>query len=126
MNPVPTLGKLTLRFLTLRDWVELTEQWMSARQVAQESALRRGGASATEIAKAAQDYAQRQGTFETLGAMCKTSDGCLMILQRAQKHAGVSDAQLTEAMSGLSPNDIVTAALRCCGFRIEETDSGNP
>ena len=125
MNPLPTVGNLTLRYLTLRDWVELTEQWLSGRQIAHESSLRRAGASAVDIAKAAQEYADRRSTFETLGAMCKTSDGCLMILQRAQKLAGATDAQLTEALNGLTPNEVVTSALRCCGFRLEQDSEGN-
>lgn len=125
MNPQPTVGNLALRYLTLRDWVELTEQWLSSRQVAHEAALRRAGASPQDIAQAAQDYADKRSTFDTLGQMCKTADGCLMILQRAQRHAGVTDAQLTDALSGLTPNDVVTAALRCCGFRMESEPQGN-
>lgn len=125
MNALPTLGTLTLRFLTLRDWVEVTEAWLSARQVAHEAALRRAGAVPADISKAAQEYADKRSTYETLGQMCRTSDGCLMILQRAQKHAGVTDAQMHEAMSGLSPNEIVATALRCCGFRLDVQAEGN-
>lgn len=125
MNAQPIVGNLTLRFLSLKDWVELTEAWLSARQVAHEAALRRAGATPQEVARAAQEYADRRSTFETLGAMCKTADGCLMILQRAQRLAGATDAQLTDALSGMTPNEVVTGALRCCGFTFSEQSEGN-
>ena len=70
-----------LRFLSLRDWCELTQRWLVARQQEHEAALRRAGAAAVDIAKAVQEYADRKSTYELLLEMCKTYDGASLILE---------------------------------------------
>jgi hypothetical protein len=120
-----TIGSLTLRFLTLRDWCELTREWLGARQQAHEQALRRSGASALEIAQAVQQYADRQSAYALLLDMCKTYDGALMILERAGRNSGVSADQVHAALEGANPDDVAILAMRACGWELKASEPGN-
>lgn len=122
-----TVNGITLRFLCLRDWCELTHRWLAARQQEQEQALRRSGASAVEIAKAAQDYAARKSTYGLLLEMCKTYDGASLILERAAERNGVEPDSLHAAIEGIDPDAVAILAMRACGWELKPTegDSGN-
>jgi thiamine monophosphate synthase len=120
-----TIGTLTLRFLTLRDWCDLTREWLGERQQAHEQALRRSGAPALEIAQAVQQYAERQSAYALLLEMCKTYDGALMILERAGRNSGVAADQVHAALEGMNPDDVAILAMRACGWEIKATEPGN-
>jgi hypothetical protein len=121
-----TIGSLTLRFLTLRDWNDLTYRWLAARQQEHEQALRRAGASALEIAQAVQDYASKRSAYSLLLEMCKTYDGGTMILERAAQNAGVEKDALYASLEGLDPDAVAILAMRACGWEIKaQGDEGN-
>lgn len=121
-----TIGSLTLRFLTLRDWNDLTYRWLAARQQEHEQALRRAGASALEIAQAVQDYASKRSAYSLLLEMCKTYDGGTMILERAAQNAGVDKDALYASLEGLDPDAVAILAMRACGWEIKaQGDEGN-
>ena len=121
-----TIGSLTLRFLTLRDWNDLTYRWLAARQQEHEQALRRAGASALEIAQAIQDYASKRSAYSLLLEMCKTYDGGTMILERAAQNAGVEKDALYASLEGLDPDAVAILAMRACGWEIKaQGDEGN-
>lgn len=121
-----TVNGLHLRFLTLRDWASLTERWLAARQTEHEQALRRSGASAADIASALQDYASRKSTYGLLLEMCKTWDGCSMILERAASNAGATPEQLQAALEGTDPDSVAVLAMRACGWDIRpQSAEGN-
>ena len=121
-----TIGSLTLRFLTLRDWNDLTYKWLAARQQEHEQALRRAGASALEIAQAIQDYASKRSAYSLLLEMCKTYDGGTMILERAAQNAGVEKDALYAALEGFDPDAVAILAMRACGWEIKgQDDEGN-
>ena len=121
-----TIGSLTLRFLTLRDWNDLTYKWLAARQQEHEQALRRAGASALEIAQAVQDYASKRSAYSLLLEMCKTYDGGTMILERAAQNAGVEKDALYASLEGLDPDAVAILAMRACGWEIKaQDDEGN-
>lgn len=121
-----TIGSLTLRFLTLRDWNDLTYRWLAARQQEHEQALRRAGASALEIAQAVQDYASKRSAYSLLLEMCKTYDGGTMILERAAQNAGVEKDALYASLEGLDPDAVAILAMRACGWEIKaQDDEGN-
>ena len=121
-----TIGSLTLRFLTLRDWNDLTYRWLAARQQEHEQALRRAGASALEIAQAIQDYASKRSAYSLLLEMCKTYDGGTMILERAAQNAGVEKDALYAALEGFDPDGVAILAMRACGWEIKaQDDEGN-
>lgn len=121
-----TIGSLTLRFLTLRDWNDLTYRWLAARQQEHEQALRRAGASALEIAQAVQDYASKRSAYSLLLEMCKTYDGGTMILERAAQNAGVDKDALYASLEGLDPDAVAILAMRACGWEIKaQDDEGN-
>lgn len=120
-----TIGSLTLRFLTLRDWCELTREWLGTRQQAHEQALRRSGASALEIAQAVQQYADRQSAYALLLEMCKTYDGALAILERAARNSGIKPDELHAALEGKNPDDVAILAMRACGWELKATEPGN-
>ena len=113
-----TVNGITLRFLCLRDWCELTHRWLAARQQEQEQALRRSGASAVEIAKAAQDYAERKSAYGLLLEMCKTYDGATLILERAAQNGGQTLDALHGAIEGMDPDTVAVLAMRACGWDI--------
>ena len=126
MRAPPTIGSLTLRFLTLRDWNELTQRWLAARQQEHEQALRRCGASALEVAQAAQEYANRRSIYTLLLDMCKSFDGSCMILERAAQRAGITSDALYAELEGLDPDSVAIHAMRACGWEIKPPDdSGN-
>lgn len=121
-----TIGSLTLRFLTLRDWNDLTYRWLAARQQEHEQALRRAGASPLEVAQAVQDYASRRSAYSLLLEMCKTYDGGTMVLERAAQNAGVEKDELYAALEGLDPDAVAILAMRACGWEIKsQADEGN-
>jgi hypothetical protein len=121
-----TIGSLTLRLLTLRDWNDLTYRWLAARQQEHEQALRRAGASALEIAQAVQDYASKRSAYSLLLEMCKTYDGGTMILERAAQNAGVEKEALYASLEGLDPDAVAILAMRACGWEIKaQGDEGN-
>jgi hypothetical protein len=121
-----TIGSLTLRLLTLRDWNDLTYRWLAARQQEHEQALRRAGASALEIAQAVQDYASKRSAYSLLLEMCKTYDGGTMILERAAQNAGVEKDALYASLEGLDPDAVAILAMRACGWEIKaQGDEGN-
>ena len=127
MRAQPTVGNLTLRFLTLRDWTDLTARWLGARQAEHEQALRRSGASPVEVAQAAQEYASRRSAYSLLLEMCKTYDGCTLILERAASNAGFPADALNAALEGMDPDAVAIAAMRACGWEIKQpgADEGN-
>lgn len=118
MKAPPTVGSLTLRFLSLRDWTELTAKWLGARQSEHEQALRRAGAAPAEIAQAVQEYAAKRSAYSVLIEMCKTYDGCTLILERAASHAGIRPEELYAALDGLDPETVGMTAMRACGWDI--------
>jgi len=120
-----TIGSLTLRYLTLRDWCDLTREWLGARQQAHEQALRRAGAPAVEIAQAMQQYAEKQSAYALLIEMCKTYDGALAILERSARNSGVQPEQVFSALEGMNPDDVAILAMRACGWELKGNDSGN-
>lgn len=124
-----TVNGITLAYLSLRDWVELTQKWLAVRQQDQEAALRRMQATGTEIAQAAQDFASKRSTHGLLVDMCKTYDGALMILERSASRAGVPEDALDAALGGLDPDMVAVTAMRACGWEIklpaEGADAGN-
>jgi hypothetical protein len=121
-----TIGSLTLRLLTLRDWNDLTYRWLAARQQEHEQALRRAGASALEISQAVQDYASKRSAYSLLLEMCKTYDGGTMILERAAQNAGVEKDALYASLEGLDPDAVAILAMRACGWEIKaQGDEGN-
>ena len=121
-----TIGSLTLRLLTLRDWNDLTYRWLAARQQEHEQALRRAGASALEIAQAVQDYASKRSAYSLLLEMCKTYDGGTMVLERAAQNAGVEKDALYASLEGLDPDAVAILAMRACGWEIKaQGDEGN-
>lgn len=128
MNAPITVNGITLRTICLRDWVELTQRWLAARQQDHEQALRRSGASAGDIAKSAQDYAERKSTYGLLLEMCKTYDGASLILERAAQRNGVLPDALYEALDGMDPDSVAVLAMRSCGWQIkagEDASQGN-
>ena len=129
MKAPVTVGSLTLRFLTLRDWTELTATWLAARQQEHESALRRANATATDMALAAQEYASRKSAYSTLIDMCKTYDGALSVLSRSAERSGIEAQALDAALEGMDPDSVCVLAMRCCGWDIKPTQDasqGNP
>ena len=121
-----TIGSLTLRFLTLRDWNDLTYRWLAARQQEHEQSLRRAGASAVEVAQAVQEYASKRSSYSLLLEMCKTYDGGTMILERAAQNAGVEKDALYAALEGFDPDAVAILAMRACGWEIKgQDDEGN-
>jgi hypothetical protein len=118
MNLPPIANGLQLKHLTLRDWVDLTDRWLSVRQQNVEAAMRRANAGHADIARVLEDYARRQGTYQVLGDMCKTADGCMMLLERAAERAGANADRLESALAGMTPDEIAVLALQACGFRI--------
>ena len=127
MKPPLTVNGIALRFLCLRDWCELSQQWLAARQQEQEQAMRRGGASAVDMAKAAQDYAAKRSTYGLLVEMCKTFDGASMILERAAHRNGVLPETMHEAIEGMDPDTVAVLAMRACGWdlKVGEDAQGN-
>jgi hypothetical protein len=127
MKPPLTVNGLTLGYLCLRDWCELTQRWLATRQQDHETALRRSGATATEIAKAAEGYAGRKSAYGLLLEMCKTYDGACMILERAAQHGGILPDALHAALGGIDPDSVAVLAMRACGWEIKggEGDPGN-
>ena len=127
MKPPLTVNGITLRFLNLRDWCELSQAWLAARQQEQEQALRRSGASAVDMAKAAQDYAAKRSTYGLLVEMCKTFDGASLILERAAHRNGVLPDALHAAIEGLDPDSVAVLAMRACGWdlKVDEDAKGN-
>lgn len=129
MKPPLTVNGTTLRYLTLRDWVELTHDWLAARQHEQEASLRRTNADPASALKAAQDYAARRSTYGLLLEMCKTYDGALAILARAAKRAGVTEDGLDAALDGMDPDTVAVLAMRACGWDLKQdgdANQGNP
>lgn len=121
-----TIGSLTLRYLTLRDWNDLTYRWLAARQQDHEQALRRTGATAVEIAEAVQGYASKRSAYSLLLEMCKTYDGGTMILERAAQNAGVEKDALYASLEGIDPDAVAILAMRACGWEIKsQADEGN-
>ena len=127
MKPPVTVNGITLRFLSLRDWCELTQKWLGIRQQEQEQALRRSGATAVEIAKAAQEYTARKSTYGLLLEMCKTYDGAAMILERAAQNNGHPVDALHAALEGIDPDSVAVLAMRSCGWDLKapEGEAGN-
>lgn len=127
MKAPPTVGHLTLRFLSLRDWTELTAKWLGSRQGEHEQSLRRAGATPIEIAQAVQEYAAKRSSYSLLIEMCKTYDGCTLVLERAAMHAGIRNEELYAALEGMDPESVGMAAMRACGWDIasERDDQGN-
>lgn len=121
-----TIGSLTLRFLTLRDWNDLTHRWLGARQQEHEQSLRRAGASPAEIAHAVQDYAAKRSAYALLLEMCKTYDGASMILERSCQNAGIDRDALYAELDGFDPDAVAVLAMRACGWEIRPPgDEGN-
>ena len=128
MKPPLTVNGLTLGYLTLRNWCELTQRWLAVRQQEHEQALRRAGAGAAEIARAAQDYAGRKSAYGLLLEMCKTYDGAMLILECAAQRAGVLPDALYAALEGLDPDHVAVLAMRACGWELkagEDASQGN-
>lgn len=126
MKPPLTVNGITLRFLCLRDWCELTQQWLAMRQQEQEQVMRRSGASAVEMAKAAQEYASRKSAYGLLLEMCKTFDGASLILERAAQRSGVLPDALHAAIEGMDPDSVAVLAMRACGWDLKAgDDQGN-
>jgi hypothetical protein len=123
MNAPITVNGVLLRTLCLRDWCELTQRWLSTRQQEHEQALRRSGATPVEVAKSAQDYAERKSAYGLLLEMCKTYDGASMILERAAQRGGVLPDALYEALDGMDPDAVAVLAMRCCGWQLKAGDS---
>lgn len=116
-----------LRFLSLRDWCDLTQRWLVTRQQEHEAALRRTGASPVDIAKAAQEYADRKSTYGLLLEMCKTYDGASLILERAAQNGGHPLDVLHAALEGMDPDAVAVLAMRACGWELkaEKDAEGN-
>lgn len=127
MKPPLTVNGITLRFLCLRDWCELSQQWLAARQQEQEQAMRRSGASAVDMAKAAQDYAAKRSTYGLLVEMCKTFDGAMLILERSAQRSGVLPETLHAAIEGMDPDSVAVLSMRACGWdlKVGEDAQGN-
>lgn len=126
MKPPLTVNGITLRFLCLRDWCELSQQWLAIRQQDQESAMRRSGATAVEMAKAAQDYAAKRSTYGLLLEMCKTFDGAMLILERSAQRTGILPDALHSAIEGMDPDSVAVLAMRACGWDLKAgDDQGN-
>jgi len=120
MNRPPIVNGLQLKHLTLRDWVDLTDRWLSVRQQQVEAALRRSGAAHADIARVLEDFSGRQGTYQVLGDMCKTADGCMMLLERSAERAGIGAEALEAALLGMTPDEVAVLALQVCGFRLAQ------
>lgn len=120
MNPQPTVGNLTLRILSPRDWLELSREWIGKEQAKIEASMRRAGANGTEIAREVERFAESHQTYSVLVAMCRNVEGSLMILDRAAQRAGVSRDALDEAMVGHQPDELMMCAYRCMGFRVAD------
>ena len=118
---------LQIGYLSLRDWCDLTQRWLVTRQQEHEAALRRAGAAAVDIAKAVQEYADRKSTYGLLLEMCKTYDGCTLILERAASNAGFPADALNAALEGMDPDAVAIAAMRACGWDVKQpgADEGN-
>lgn len=114
-----TVNGLQLRFLSLRDWTDLTGRWLVTRQQEHEAALRRMGASAVDIAKAVQDYAERKSAYGLLLEMCKTYDGATLILERAAQNGGQTLDALHGAIEGMDPDTVAVLAMRACGWELK-------
>lgn len=126
MKPPITVNGITLRYLCLKDWTELTHRWWSVRQQDHEQALRRANATAVEIAQAAQEYTAKRSTYGLLLEMCKTYDGASLVLERAAERSGISSDALHVALEGMDPDSVAVLAMRACGWDIKPpTDSGN-
>ena len=125
MKAPVTVGSLTLRFLTLRDWTELTATWLAARQQEHEASLRRSNASATEMAMAAQEYASKKSAYATLIEMCKTFDGALAVLSRSAERSRIDLPTLDAALEGMDPDSVCVLAMRCCGWDIKPTQDAS-
>jgi hypothetical protein len=128
MKAPVTIGSITLRFIALKDWTELTGTWLAARQQEHEAALRRSGASAQDIALAAQDYASKRSAYATLIDMCKTYDGAQAILERSAARSGVPAQALDAALEGMDPDSVCILAMRVCGWDIkppQDAQQGN-
>lgn len=121
MKAPVTAGTVTFKFLSLRDWTELTTKWLAARQQDHEAALRRSGAGAQEIALAAQEYASKRSAYMTLIEMCKTYDGALAILERGATRGGFGADALDAALEGMDPDSVCILAMRVCGWEIKPT-----
>lgn len=119
MKAPVTAGTVTFKFLSLRDWTELTTKWLAARQQEHEAALRRSGAAAQDIALAAQDYASKRSAYGTLIEMCKTYDGALMVLERGAQRGGFDASALDAALEGMDPDGVCILAMRVCGWDIK-------
>lgn len=121
-----TINGIVLRFLSLRDWSDLSAKWLAARQHEHEQSLRRAGASAVEIAQAVQEYAAKRSAYGLLLEMCKTWDGCVLILERAAGNSGIRADDLHAALEGLDPDAVAVLAMRACGWEIKpQGESGN-
>jgi len=123
------INGVELRFLSLRDWCDLTHRWLMTRQQEHEAALRRGGASAVDVAKAVQEYAERKSTYGLLLEMCKTYDGAALILERAAQNAGQPADTMHAALEGMDPDSVAVLAMRACGWDIRpgtDANQGNP
>ena len=106
-------------YLSLRDWCDLTQRWLAARQQEHEAALRRAGAAPVDIAKAAQEYADRKSAYGLLLEMCKTFDGANLILERAAQNGGQPADALHGALSGMDPDTVAVLAMRACGWELK-------
>lgn len=128
MKAPVTVGSITLRFLTLRDWTDLTATWLAARQQEHELALRRANATAADMALAAQEYASKRSAYATLIDMCKTYDGALAVLTRSAERSGIAPDALDAALEGMDPDSVCVLAMRCCGWDIkppQDASQGN-
>jgi hypothetical protein len=123
MTPQPTIGNVTLRTLSPRDWLELSREWIGKEQAKIEASMRRAGATGTEIAREVERFAESHQTYSVLVAMCRNVEGSLMILDRAAQRASVSREALDDAMTGLQPDELMLCAYRCMGFRMSDGGS---
>ena len=129
MKPPLTYNGITFRYLTLRDWCELTSEWLAVRQMEMEQAMRRSGADPASVLKAAQDGAARKSANALLLDMCKTFDGCSAILERSAKRTGIMPDALNAALEGADPDTVAVLAMRACGWDIKvdgDANQGNP
>jgi hypothetical protein len=123
MTPNPTIGSLSLRTLSPRDWLELSRDWIGKEQAKIEASMRRAGASGTEIAREVERFAESHQTYSVLVAMCRNVEGSLMIIDRAATRAGVTREAVDEAMVGLQPEELMLCAYRCMGFKVSDDSS---
>lgn len=110
---------LQIGYLSLRDWCDLTQRWLVARQQEHEAALRRSGAAAVDIAKAVQEYADRKSAYGLLLEMCKTFDGASLILERAAQNGGQPVDAMHVALQGMDPDTVAVLAMRACGWELK-------